>query len=171
MLNFLLDLVELYIPLLAFCILFASFIWAIFARYVLNSPCRWATDVELGCYIWVILFSASYVMRLDSHVRFTIVYDLVGETPKLFIRLVSNLLIIIPFCCLVIPTYRYLLNLKTISTALQIPLKIYYAPILWFLISVILYAVRDFCKDLHILTHPDIQMDSCNNNDKKEDKS
>jgi len=149
--NFLLDLIEMYIPLAAFCILFVTFIWAVFARYVLRQPCSWATDVELGCYIWTILFSASYVMRKDKHVRFTIVYDMVGPRVQLYMRLVSNLIIILPFSCLVIPTWRYLANLKTVTTALQLPLKLYYAPILWFIVSVTVYAVRDFCRDLMAL--------------------
>lgn len=146
--NFLLDLVEMYIPLAAFCILFLTFIWATFTRYVLRQPCSWAIDVELGCYIWTILFSASYVMRKNKHVRFTIVYDMMGPRAQLIMRLISNLIIIIPFSCLILPTWRYLVNLRTVTTALQWPLKLYYMPILWFIISVILYAARDFCADL-----------------------
>lgn len=150
-LIFILNIVELYIPLAAFCILFITFIWSVIARYLLHSPCSWATDVELGCYIWVVLFSASYVMRLDKHVRFSIVYDMMGDKMKLFIRLVSNLLIIIPFGLLFMPTYRYIAGLRTISTALRLPLKYYYAPILWFIASVMIYAIRDFVKDIKML--------------------
>lgn len=149
--EFLLDLIEMYVPLAAFCILFITFIWAVFARYVLRQPCSWATDVELGCYIWTILFSASYVMRKDKHVRFTIVYDMVGPKVQLYMRLVSNLIIIIPFSCLALPTLRHLVNLRTVTTALQLPLKLYYAPIIWFIISVIAYALRDLCTDLMVL--------------------
>lgn len=154
-LTLFLDIVELYIPLAAFCILFFTFIWSVITRYLLNKPCSWATDVELGCYIWVVLFSASYVMRLDKHVRFSIVYDMMGARAKIFIRLVSNLLIIIPLGLLLMPTYRYLASLKTISTALRLPLKYYYAPILWFIASVILYALRDFIRDIKILCGQD----------------
>lgn len=149
--NFLLDLVEMYVPLAAFCILFLTFIWAVFARYVLRQPCGWAIDVELGCYIWTILFAASYVMRKNKHVRFTIVYDLVGSRAQLVMRIVSNLLIIVPFSCLVLPTWRYLRDLRTVTTALQLPLKFYYMPILWFIVSVILYALWDLCADLRLL--------------------
>lgn len=151
LLTVLLDVVELYIPLTAFCVLFVTFIWSVIARYLLNTPCSWATDVELGCYIWVVLFSASYVMRLDKHVRFSIVYDMMGSKFQLFIRLISNLLIIIPFALLLGPTYRYLAGLRTISTALRLPLKYYYAPILWFIASVMIYAIRDFVGDIRIL--------------------
>ena len=72
-----LNIVELCTPILAFSILFITFFWAVFSRYILGNPCLWSTDVELACYIWTVLFSASYVMRKDRHVRFTIVYDLI----------------------------------------------------------------------------------------------
>lgn len=149
--TFLLELVEMYIPLAAFCMLFFTFIWATFTRYVLRQPCGWAIDVELGCYLWTILFSASYVMRKNKHVRFTIVYDMMGPRAQLVMRLISNLLIILPFTCLIMPTWRYLAGLRTVTTALQLPLKFYYMPILWFIVSTVLYALRDLCADLRLL--------------------
>ncbi len=161
LLILLLDAVELYIPLAAFCILFATFIWSVITRYIWGKPCSWATDVELGCYIWMVLLSASYVMRKDKHVRFTIIYDLVGPRMQVVMRLISNLLIIFPFACLLLPTCRYLANLNTISTALRLPLRYYYAAIVWFIVSVALYALRDFWRDLKLLfsrqTDPEVK--------------
>ena len=147
----LLDIVELYVPIIAFGILFITFVWSVFARYVLNKPCSWAADVEIGCYIWIVLLAASYVTRLDKHVRFNILYDLLGERVQLFIRIFSNLFIVIPFALLIGPTFRYILDLKTISTSLQLPLKFYYAPILWFIGSTLLYSLRALIRDLKLL--------------------
>ena len=65
---FFLDLVELYLPLTAFGILFLTFAWSVFSRYILGRPCGWATDVELGCYIWTVLLAASYVMLSLIHI-------------------------------------------------------------------------------------------------------
>lgn len=152
--KIILDIVELYIPMLAFAVLFLTFIYATCMRYLFNRPVGWAIDVELGCYIWLVLFSASYVMRIDKHVRFTIVYDLLNDKVKWLFRLVSNLMIIIPFSLLLGPAAKYISNLRTISTALQLPLKFYYAPILWFICSVIIYAARDLIKDLMLLRKP-----------------
>lgn len=146
-----LDIVELWIPILTFSILFITFFWAVFSRYILGNPCLWSTDVELACYIWTVLFSASYVMRKDRHVRFTIVYDLLGPGMQWWMRVLSNLLIIIPFAVLIVPACRYLFSLRTISTALKIPLKYYYAPIIWFIVSVLLYALRDLINDIKLL--------------------
>lgn len=148
---FFLDLVELYFPLTAFGILFLTFAWSVFSRYILGRPCGWATDVELGCYIWTVLLAASYVMRKDKHVRFSIVYDMMNPRIQCLMRVISNLLIVVPFACLLGPTYRYIVHLKTISPALQLPLSFYYAPILWFIGSVMLYALRDLIKDILLL--------------------
>ena len=146
--NRCLDFFELVLPICVFCVLFVTFIVATFSRYILNKPLGWATDIEIGCYIWAVLLSASYVMRKNRHVRFTIVYDLLNEKTKWVFRIISNLMIIVPFCFLVKPTWLYLARLRTISPALKLPLKYYYAPILWFIISVILYALRDLIADI-----------------------
>ena len=66
-------------------------------------------------------------------------------------RVISNLLISVPFAILVLPTCRYLISLRTISTALKVPLKYYYAPMIWFIVSVMLYALRDLLKDIRLL--------------------
>ncbi len=146
-----LNIVELWIPIITFSILFATFFWAVFSRYILGNPCLWSTDVELACYIWTVLFSASYVMRKNKHVRFTIVYDLLGPAAQWWVRVISNLLIIIPFALLIMPACRYLITLRTISTALKIPLKYYYAPMIWFIVSVMLYGLRDLISDIMFL--------------------
>ncbi|MCB7318210.1 TRAP transporter small permease [Lacrimispora sp. 210928-DFI.3.58] len=151
MMDKILNIVELWIPISAFSILFLTFFWAVFSRYILGDPCLWSTDVELACYIWTVLFSASYVMRKDRHVRFTIVYDLLGPVAQWWMRVISNLLISVPFAILVLPTCRYLISLRTISTALKVPLKYYYAPMIWFIVSVMLYALRDLLKDIRLL--------------------
>ena len=146
-----LNIVELCIPILAFSILFITFFWAVFSRYILGNPCLWSSDVELACYIWTVLFSASYVMRKDRHVRFTIVYDLLGPVAQWWMRIISNLMIAVPFALLILPAWRYLVTLRTISTALKVPLKYYYAPMIWFIVSVMLYAIRDLLKDIRLL--------------------
>lgn len=147
-----LDIIELYIPMTALCILFLTFIWAIIKRYVFNSPCNWATDVELGAYIWLVLFSASYVMRLDKHVRFTMVYDLFGKKVQFLIRVASNLFVSITFGILFIPTVKHLIRLRTIGPALQLPLKFYYMPIIWFIACVIINSLISLVRDINIIS-------------------
>lgn len=142
------DIIELYIPIGAFSLLFFSFIWAVAARYIFKQPCGWATDVELGCYIWVVLLSASYAMRQNRHVRFTMIYDAVGEGWQAAMRIVSHLLIIIPFSVLFWPTLRYILRLRLLSPALKLPVKFYYAPIVWFVGSTIIYSLIELVKDV-----------------------
>ena len=90
-------------------------------------------------------------MRKDRHVRFTIVYDLLGPVAQWWMRIISNLMIAVPFALLILPAWRYLVTLRTISTALKVPLKYYYAPMIWFIVSVMLYAIRDLLKDIRLL--------------------
>ena len=86
------DIFEIYMPILAFCILFISFVYSIFARYVFNAPPAWATEIQVGTYIWTVMLSAAYVRRIDKHVKFDILYDHLSEKWKCYFRIFRNLL-------------------------------------------------------------------------------
>ena len=76
--NFLRDCVELYIPIAALLIMFCTFVFQIFSRYILNSPVPWAYEVTVMCYLWMVVLGACYAYRDRSHVTFTLFYDQFG---------------------------------------------------------------------------------------------
>src|SRR5689334_3072110 len=57
--------------------MFVSFLLQIFFRYVLNRPLGWTEEVTVLCWLWVVLWSASFILADREEVRFDIVYGVV----------------------------------------------------------------------------------------------
>lgn len=142
-----LDAIELYLPLIAFACLFLTFVFAVISRYVFNRAFGWTTEIELVGYIWTVILAACYAKRRDRHVRFTLVYDLLGPRMRCVWRIISNLILLVPYLYLFMPTVRYVFKLRTVSFALQIPLKFYYWPMIWLVGIIIVYSAYEIAID------------------------
>ncbi len=56
--------------------LFAVLIAGVFARYVLGHPLAWTDEVAAMLFVWLVFWTGAFVLRLEEHVAFDIVYDL-----------------------------------------------------------------------------------------------
>src|SRR6185369_9766792 len=63
---------------LLMALMFVSFILQIAFRYVLNRPLGWTEEVTVICWVWVVLWTASFILTDDEEVRFDIVYGAVS---------------------------------------------------------------------------------------------
>ena len=45
------------------CVMFATFIIQIFARYVLNKPIGWSEEVIITTWLWTVLWGAAFILR------------------------------------------------------------------------------------------------------------
>ena len=45
------------------CVMFATFIVQIFARYVLNRPVGWSEEVIITTWLWTVLWGAAFILR------------------------------------------------------------------------------------------------------------
>ena len=73
--SFLLDLFEIYIPSVAFSIMFVVFVLQIFFRYFLNRPLTWPYEVTIFGFIWTAILGACFARRYGVHVVFGLIYD------------------------------------------------------------------------------------------------
>jgi TRAP-type C4-dicarboxylate transport system permease small subunit len=55
---------------LGFAIMFAAFIVQIFSRYVLNDPTAWTQEVTLICYVWVVFWTAAFLLEDRDQITF-----------------------------------------------------------------------------------------------------
>jgi len=101
-----LDITEIYIPAIAFSLLFIAFLIQVFFRYFL-VPLTWPLEFTLMMFIWSTLFGACYAMRDDTHVRFTLIYDNAAPKVKFWMRIIGNLMLLISFIIAFIPTYNW----------------------------------------------------------------
>lgn len=132
-----LDITEIYIPAIAFSLLFIAFLIQVFFRYFL-VPLTWPLEFTLMMFIWATLFGACYAMRDDSHVRFTLVYDNAAPKVKFWMRIIGNLMLLSSFIIAFIPTYNWVnfMSFKK-SNVLKVPMNIVFFPYVIFMIIMI----------------------------------
>ena len=70
--------------------MFACFLLQIAFRYVLDRPLGWTEEVTVICWVWVVLWVASFILTDDEEVRFDIVYGAVGERARRVFTLVTS---------------------------------------------------------------------------------
>lgn len=146
---FLLNVVEIYIPLAAFFLMFCLFLLQIFFRYVLNQPLTWAFELTTMAFVWTVLLGAGYARRKQDHVAFTMIYDVLNAKKQAIFRIVGNGLIIVAFALAVYPVYDYLQFLYIQkSSVLRIPFNIAFMPFLVFLLLMIGHSVHDVWQDV-----------------------
>lgn len=148
------DIVELYIPIAALLIMFVTFVYQIFSRYVLRAPVTWAYEVTVMCYLWMVILGACYAYRDRSHVTFTLFYDQFGPKAKAVIAFLGNLLMLIAFVYMFPSSCSMILDQmsKQVTSVFKIGLNIVYFPFIPFMIIIILYILSDMYTEFMVFT-------------------
>lgn len=76
-----------------FTALFLVFIVQITARFGFNRPLPWTDELAVVLYVWVILWSAAFVVREREHVMFDLVWNSAGRRARQVMRIAGNLMI------------------------------------------------------------------------------
>jgi TRAP-type C4-dicarboxylate transport system permease small subunit len=149
--RFLLDVVEKYLPVFVFFILFLTFILQIFCRYFL-VPLTWPLELTLICFIWTALLGGLLAKRTNDHVAFSLIYDAVKPKVRLYMRLSGNFLLFAAFCIAIYPSYDYVafMSFKK-SNVLRIPMNIAFSPFIIFLLVMLGRIGWDIWIDLKLL--------------------
>ena len=146
---FILNLLEIYIPILTFLIMFLVFVLQVFYRYVLNNPLTWTYEITVLGFLWTTLLGACYIKRFHDHVCFDIAYQNRSEKGKIIFRLIGNTLVIIGCLIGIFPTYQYLLDMSIEKTpVLRIPFSIGFLPVLIFIILIAGHSIYDIVLDI-----------------------
>ncbi len=142
--RFLVNLVEIYIPVISFFAMFLAFILQIFTRYVLGAQVPWTYEVTIIGFMWVVALGGAYASRLNEHVSFTLVYDKMSISGKALTEIISNSILIIAFAIMFFPVLEFIDFMKIKKTAvMKIPISVLYAPFIFFIISSTSYLIRD----------------------------
>ena len=87
--------------------MFVSFLLQIAFRYVLNRPLGWTEEVTVLCWVWVVLWGASFVVRDADEVRFDIVYNAVPERVRRVFTIVASVAFVVLMALSLPATWRY----------------------------------------------------------------
>ena len=158
--SFTLDTLEIYIPTLAFTVMFLVFIIQVFFRYFLNNPLTWPPEVISLTFIWTTVLGACYAQRTSEHVAFSLVYDRVSAKAQIAMRIIGNGLIAIIFLIALKPTIDYVQFMSFRSSiVLRIPFSVIYFPFIVFLILIIGRMAHAVFIDIKRIINKDIEKD------------
>ena len=145
--------IEVYIPVAAFILMFIVFLLQVTFRYIFNNPLTWTQDIIVFCFCWVVVLGASYTMRTQNHVLFTLVYDNLKPKFAAASRLAGSLIIMVTFILLLKPSYNYCQFLAFQRMAM-IKISYYWVflPFVYFVFSVIVYTIPYIVEDIQIIT-------------------
>jgi len=145
--------VEEYIPICSFSILFIVFIVQILFRYVLRNPLGWAYEVTVSCYLWTVMFGACLATRKKTHVKFTMIYDMLKPKGKAIMSFLSDLIIAAAFCIMFVPTIKFIGQMKIQGTAFfKIGLNIIYLPFIPFMVLVLIYTFIEMYESFMVFS-------------------
>jgi TRAP-type C4-dicarboxylate transport system permease small subunit len=76
-----------------FLTLFIVFVIQVTARFGFNRPMAWTDEAAVILYVWVILWSAAFVVPEREHVAFDLIWNSVNRRTRQVMRVVGNLLV------------------------------------------------------------------------------
>ena len=92
--------------------MFVSFLLQIVFRYALNRPLGWTEEVTVLCWVWVVLWGASFIVADADEVRFDILYNAVPPSVRRIFTVVASLAMIVLMALSLPATWRYVVFMK-----------------------------------------------------------
>lgn len=132
-----------------FVAMFVTVIVGIFWRYVLDTPLIWTVNAATIAFIWVIMIGSGPPNRDNEHIQFDLVYKRRSPATRRVLRIVGNLLIIVPFAVAIPHTIDYLRFVRGNKvTGLDLTFDWAYGGVLIFLVATIAHRGRLLLADL-----------------------
>jgi TRAP-type mannitol/chloroaromatic compound transport system permease small subunit len=74
----------------------------VFVRYLIDESSVGLQELEWHIFALIFLVAAGYTLKVDEHVRVDVFYTLFSAKKKAWINLLGSVLLLIPFCIIVI---------------------------------------------------------------------
>lgn len=147
------------VPMVAFLVVFVTFMMTIISRYVLRIAIPWSYEVSILGYMYCMFFGSGIALTRDEHVVFSLLYDKLNPTGKMVSKLLYNAIMIVLMCIVFTPCFNSIMSMKQVTGILKMPYKVVFAPFLWMLLECIVrslmcmvQAVKDFKASKNQLT-------------------
>ena len=129
------DFFEVYLPIAVFVVLLLAFLINVFFRYILRDPQNWTFELSVNAFVIVGLLGACAAYRKEDHVVFDLLYARLGPRGQSILRMVSHAVLVAAFLIAIPLTFRYLVNLPSVTSILRIPDRYIFSSFLILLIS------------------------------------
>lgn len=134
------DVVELYLPMLCFFMVFILYIIMILQRYLFFGKVGKYFELCQIMFIWCSVLCASYGGRTNGHICFGLLYDKVPATVQKIFRMIGTIVTEITFLIMLPYAYEAISFLKIKkSDLLRIPFNLIYAPFIAFIVLTIIH--------------------------------
>ena len=98
-------------------LMFISFLLQIAFRYVLNQPLGWTDEVTVLCWVWLVLWGASFVLSDNDEIRFDVVSGQVSARTRRVFIVVSSIALVVLFIIAFPATWKYVLFMRREKSA------------------------------------------------------
>lgn len=88
-------------------IMFVSFLLQIVFRYALNRPLGWTEEVTVLCWVWVVLWGASFIVADADEVRFDVLYNAVPPKVRRVFTIVASVSLVVLMALSLPATWHY----------------------------------------------------------------
>ncbi|WP_162916492.1 TRAP transporter small permease [Dongia deserti] len=100
--------VAAWLAALGFAIMFVAFIVQIFSRYVLNDPTAWTQEVTLICYVWVVFWTAAFLLEERDQITFDMVAIALPPSIRRWLALACAVLVAVAFAIILPETLDWI---------------------------------------------------------------
>jgi len=146
--RWLVDFIEIYLPIAVFSMLFVVFMLNIFFRYVLKNPMNWTFEFSVNAFVIVGLLGACAAYRLEDHVVFDLVYTRRDPRGQNIMRMVSYAIVIV-FLAIALPsTIRSVLKNPAVTSIMKIPDKLIFVSLPIMMVSMIARSAYRLALDI-----------------------
>ena len=121
------------VPMVAFLVVFVTFMMTIICRYVLRFAIPWSYEVSILGYMYCMFFGSGIALKRDEHVVFSLLYDKLSPMGKLISKLVYNAALIVLIAIVFVPCIKSLMASTMKTGILKMPYKVVFAPFMWML--------------------------------------
>jgi C4-dicarboxylate transporter DctQ subunit len=126
------------IAVLLMGLMFVSFLLQIAFRYLLNQPLGWTEEVTVLCWLWVVLWCASFVLADRDEIRFDIVYTLVPPSVRRAFTFVASVAFVVLLLWSLPASWSYVAFMKREHTAyLHMRLDVMYSIYVIFVVAAV----------------------------------
>ena len=129
------DLFGVYVPTLAFAVLFLCFMATMILRYCFKISLNWGSELAVLCYIWIMSFGSGKGLSLGDHVVFSLIYDRCSPIVQTIMKVVYNIVLSVLLLVALPACVKAMLRSNMITGVLKIPYKVAFAPFLFMLVD------------------------------------
>lgn len=120
-------------------VMFASFLVQIVFRYLLGLPVGWTNEISVVMWLWLVPWSAAFVLRERDEIRFDLIYSAAGGRIRRIMTILASLCLLVLYGMSLPAVIAYVRFMRVEKTAyMKIPFDLLYSIYPIFVVAVLI---------------------------------